>query len=156
MTNSYLSQEVAKITAAYPYPLNIAMSSAWIIGNFKGINLKIMDMRRESILADYFVLGSANNATLAKAIADAISHQLRPLVQRSVAVEGMETGDWILLDFGDVMVHIFQDAVREIFDLDSLWGRAPLVEIPAEYYFQSGHSDDSPSDSDPFSGQGHF
>lgn len=135
MTNPYLAKEVEKVIGSYPYPLNIAMASAWIIGNFKGLNLKIMDMRQESILADYFVLGSAHNSTLAKAMADTISHQLRPWVKRSIAVEGMETGDWILLDCGDVMVHIFQDAVREVFDLDGLWGKAPIVEIPPEYYF---------------------
>ena len=79
MSRDYITNEISKIidSKEFEAPLDLAMSSAWLLGNYKGINLKILDMTKTSSLSDYFVLASASNTTQAKAMADEISYQLK-------------------------------------------------------------------------------
>jgi ribosome-associated protein len=57
---------------------------------------------------------------------------------RTIAIEGYSEGRWVLMDFGDIVVHVFLDALREYYDLESLWADAPRVKIPSEFYGPSG------------------
>jgi len=72
MSNQYITSEISKIMKdkKIPYPLNNAMVAAWIMGHFKGINLKVLDVKHCSSLVDYFILGSATNSTQAQAMAE--------------------------------------------------------------------------------------
>jgi ribosome-associated protein len=72
-------------------------------------------------MADYFVLSTAASDRQARAIADAISEKLGP----AGSVEGMESASWILMDYGDVVFHIFQEEARRFYALERLWGDAP-------------------------------
>ena len=138
MANEYVDREVAKIIEdeKYEFPLNNAMAGAWIMGNFKGENLKIIDVRGKSSLTDYFVLASAQNTTQARAIADEISRVLKRYKSEICSKEGLEQGEWILIDSGDVIFHIFQDNVREIYDFDNVWRGADIITIPNEFYHE--------------------
>lgn len=144
MSREYVTKEV---TAIYndknlEAPLNIAMATAWIMGNFKGINLKVLDLRNSSSIADYFVLGSAGNPTQAAAMAEEISSQLRNLGLEALSREGLKQGtDWILLDYGDVIVHVFHEPSRLVYDLDTLYKNAISVDIPESYYFSTPESE---------------
>lgn len=71
-------------------------------------------------MADYFVLSTARSDRQARAIADAIAEKLGP----ANSVEGMATANWILLDYGDVVFHVFQDEARKFYALERLWGDA--------------------------------
>ena len=71
-------------------------------------------------MADYFVLSTARSDRQARAIADAIAEKLGP----ANSVEGMVTANWILLDYGDVVFHVFQDEARKFYALERLWGDA--------------------------------
>ncbi|OUR97445.1 ribosome silencing factor [Halobacteriovorax marinus] len=114
------------------------MATAWILGNFKGINLKILDVSKTSSLTDFFVLASATNPTMAQSMADVIVKQLKDHGYEMISREGSQKGDdWILLDFGDIIVHVFLDISRNVYDLDNLWENAVEVEIPNSYYFSS-------------------
>ena len=74
------------------------MASAWIMGNFKGINLKVLDMQEKSSIADFFVLGSAGNPTQAAAMAEEITFQFRNMGIEAISREGLKhSTDWILL-----------------------------------------------------------
>jgi ribosome-associated protein len=136
MANEYIEEEVKKIIAEYQddYPKNIALACAWILGNFKGENLKIIALEGKSSLADYFILGSATSSTQASSMATAISKQLQNNKIKCLSHEGQKDAEWTLLDFGDVLVHIFLDTTREIFDLDTLWKDCSQLEIPTSYY----------------------
>lgn len=79
---------------------------------------------------DYFVIATGANPRLTKAIADEIQTRLRSRV-RPARVEGEREGDWILLDYLDVVVHVFAPAAREFYRLESLWGDVPRVPFDA-------------------------
>lgn len=137
MANEYVQSEVSKIISnpTFEFPLNHAMASAWIVANFKGDNLKVFDLKKSSSLFDYSVLATAQNATQARAMVDEISHSLKNNGANIVSYEGYESADWILLDTGDIVVHIFNGPARDVYDLDMILAKNPQVKIPEEFYF---------------------
>jgi ribosome-associated protein len=140
MSSEYVTKEVSAIIAdkELPAPLNLAMASAWIMGNFKGLNLKVLDLRKVSGIADYFVIGSATNNTQAGAMAEEISNQMRLNNVTALSREGLKSNtDWILLDYGDIIVHVFNESSRSIYDLEHLYKNAISVDIPESYYFST-------------------
>lgn len=143
MNRDYVTKEVALIVGdkTLESPLNVAMASAWIMGNFKGLNLKILDLRKVSGISDFFVIGSASNTTQASAMAEEISHQMRLNGIEALSREGLKTNtDWILLDYGDIIVHVFHEPSRTVYDLEHLYKNALNVEIPESYYFSTPES----------------
>lgn len=93
----------------------------------KARDIVIMDMKGISSSTDYFVVCSANTATQARAIADNIEEEL---AKEGVAFnhkEGYREGEWVLLDFGDVIAHVFMQEAREYYALERLWGDAELT-----------------------------
>lgn len=137
--NEFVKQEVEKVIAnsQFEFPLNHAMGSAWILANYKGDNLKIFDMRKSTSLCDYSILATAQNATQARAMADEISVNLKLHGAHIVSFEGYDSADWILLDTGDVMVHVFNNSARDVYDLDLHFVKNQQVRIPEEFYFGS-------------------
>lgn len=143
MNRDYVNKEVAEIISDknLEAPLNLAMASAWIMGNFKGLNLKVLDLRKVSGIADYFVIGSASNPTQASAMAEEISHQMRVNGVEALSREGLKTNtDWILLDYGDIIVHVFHEPSRTVYDLEHLYKNALSIDIPESYYFSTPES----------------
>jgi ribosome-associated protein len=135
--NEYVLGEVKKIigNSQFEFPLNHAMAAAWILANYKGDGLKIFDLKKISSLWDYSILGTAQNATQARAMADEISSNLREIGAHIVSFEGYDSADWILIDTGDILVHVFNGPARDVYDLDMIYTRNPQVKIPEEYYF---------------------
>ncbi len=136
-TNEYIQNEVKKVieNSAFEFPLNHAMASAWILANFKGDNLKVFDMRKSSSLTDFAVVATSQNATQARAMIDVVSHQLKENGASILSYEGYESADWILLDTGDVMIHVFNGPARDVYDLDIVYAKNPQVKIPEAFYF---------------------
>ena len=97
----------------------------------KGLELRLLDLGELSSLTDYLLIVTGRSDRQVQAIAEAIrlglkqEHATPPL-----AVEGMNEGRWVLLDYGDVMVHVFQEPVRRFYDLEGLWSEAPEVPVP--------------------------
>ncbi len=141
MSKEFAKKEVQKIIESNKeeYPKNIALASTWILADYKGLNLKIIDMQSTSSLADYYVLASSENTTAARAMAEAVQYHMKGISKFSTTVEGIEDAEWILIDLGDIIVHIFLENVRDIFDLDNLWRDNPTIEIPQEYYFNNSN-----------------
>jgi ribosome-associated protein len=135
--NEYVQNEVKKVISntGFEFPLNHAMASAWIVANFKGENLKVFDLRGSSSLCDYSVLATAQNVTLARALVDEISANLKNNGASIVSYEGYESADWILLDTGDIIIHIFNGPARDVYDLDLILMKNAQVKIPEEFYF---------------------
>lgn len=96
----------------------------------KGADLVILDVRGITSIADYFVIVSGRSDTQVRAIADAIEERCRGAGIRPLSIEGNRNGQWILLDYGDLVVHVFYGPVREHYDLERLWARATRCEVP--------------------------
>ena len=98
----------------------------------KATDLDVLAVAELTSIADYFILASATNERQAAAIADAVTDRLREeLNVKPLLVEGTTPGRWVLLDFGDFIVHIFTEDVRRFYGLERLWGDAP--NVTAEY-----------------------
>lgn len=139
MSREFVDAEIEKIVndKELSYPKNMAMASAWILGNLKGINLKVFDVSHTSSLSDFYVLASASNTTQASSMAEDITRVLKKHGMTILSKEGTNGSDWILLDAGDIIVHIFLDSAREVYGLEELWKEAKPVGIPQDYYFSS-------------------
>lgn len=91
----------------------------------KAIDLKVLQLEKISDFTDYFILCSGTSERQVQAIADAIDERLRAEKVRPLHVEGYNRGQWVLLDYGDLVVHIFQEDTRRFYSLERLWGDAP-------------------------------
>ena len=80
-----------------------------------------IDLRGKSAMADYMVIGSGRSTRQVSAISDKLAERLKQRFGLSVRVEGKETGDWVLIDTGDVVVHVFRPEVREFYQLEKMW-----------------------------------
>lgn len=137
MSREYINSEIDKILNDdnFEGSLKKAMMCAWILGNFKGINLKVMDMNGESSVASYYVLATSSNSTQATSMTNELVHQVRRCGGEILSKEGMSNSDWVLLDTGDVIVHIFKETARDTYEIEALWKNAVSVQIPNSYYF---------------------
>lgn len=89
--------------------------------DIKAHDIAVFDVAHVTSLFDRVVIASADSARQTKALAQHVERTLRELGSRVVGKEGEETGDWILVDFGDIVVHIMQPAVRAHYNLEELW-----------------------------------
>jgi len=103
----------------------------------KAYDLVVLETGRLSSIADYFVICSGRSDTQVQAIAQAIEKHLGTLGERPLSVEGLPHAQWVLMDYGDVVVHIFYVPVREFYDLERLWIRVPRVELPEPFHSQA-------------------
>lgn len=85
----------------------------------------MLDLRALSSVTDFFVICSSESVIGVKAICEAIFLQLKETGVSAVHIEGLAEGQWVLADYGDVVVHVFLEAVRQYYDLETLWGDAP-------------------------------
>lgn len=100
----------------------------------KAENAKVLNLTDLSGFTDYFVICSGTSDRQVQAISDSVESTMKKAGWPSLSVEGHNEGRWVLMDFGDVVVHIFLDALREYYDLENLWSDAPQVKIPSDYY----------------------
>ncbi|MFW6387378.1 MAG: ribosome silencing factor [Thermodesulfobacteriota bacterium] len=100
----------------------------------KALDLRILHISELSSLADYLVIATGTSDRHVQAIAEAVRvEQKQKNATAPLAVEGLDDGRWVLLDYGDVMVHIFQEEVRKFYDLEGLWIEAPEVDVDVDF-----------------------
>ncbi len=100
----------------------------------KAENVKVLDLSNSSGFTDYFVICSGMSDRQVKAIADSIEFEAEKADIEVLSVEGQTDGRWVLMDLGDVVIHVFLDALREYYDLENLWADAPRLKLPSEFY----------------------
>ena len=93
----------------------------------KAVDLKVLHLEKVTDFTDYFLICSGTSERQVQAIADAVLERMREGKVRPLHVEGYNRGQWVLLDFGDFVAHIFQDEPRKFYALERLWGDAPDV-----------------------------
>lgn len=89
----------------------------------------ILELKGITTIADYFVICSGENTTQVKAIAENVRIELRKDAIRPLSVEGLNHAHWVLMDYGDILVHVFLDETRAYYELEKLWLDAPLIKI---------------------------
>jgi ribosome-associated protein len=113
-------------------PLKFSKMIAEIIKSKKGFDINILDLRKLSGIADCFIVCSADADRQVKAIADEVDEQLHNKGIRCFHKEGFETLNWVILDYFDVIVHVFKADARSYYNLEKLWGDAPVIKIKNE------------------------
>jgi ribosome-associated protein len=98
----------------------------------KAKRLVILNVKEISAFADYFIICSGTSDRQVRAVADAIQKNLKRAGILPLGVEGEDAAKWILLDYDDVIIHIFLESVREFYDLERLWSEAPCMAVPDE------------------------
>ena len=99
----------------------MAMLAAKSLDHKKAQDIRVIGIRDISVLADYFVIASGTSSTHVHALADEVEYQLSEAGEKPMHTEGYASNNWILLDYGSVVVHVFQDKMREFYDLERLW-----------------------------------
>jgi ribosome-associated protein len=98
----------------------------------KASDLRVLDLREIASFAEFFVIATGSNQRQVQAICDEINERLKKqLGSRPVRIEGYSGAEWLLMDYGDFIVHIFNTEAREFYDLERLWRDARRVELPS-------------------------
>ncbi len=98
----------------------------------KAMDLVLLDLREIATFTDYFIITSGANQRQVQAIADEVVAKLKKSGSPAARIEGYRTAEWVLVDYGDFVVHVFEDKARKFYDLERLWRESKRVELPAE------------------------
>jgi ribosome-associated protein len=109
-------------------------------GEKKALDPVVLDLREIASFTDYFVIVSGANERQVQAISDEIYESLKKSGHAAARVEGYKTAEWILLDYGDFVVHVFEQKARKFYDLERLWRESKRVELPAEFTAENAGS----------------
>ena len=99
------------------------------IDDKKGQDIKVIDIHTVSVIADYFVIASGTNSNQVQAIVDNVEEQLGRAGFEAKQIEGNRNSSWILMDYGDVIVHVFDEENRLFYDLERLWRDGKVLEM---------------------------
>ena len=92
-------------------------------------NIAVLDVRKISDFTDYMVIATGTSNRHVQSSADKVAETLRDHGVRRVGIEGQQLGDWVLIDFGDVVVHIMREQTRDFYNLEKLWSDAKRIEV---------------------------
>ena len=92
-------------------------------------NIAVLDVRKISDFTDYMVIATGTSNRHVQSSADKVAETLRDHGVRPVGIEGKQLGDWVLIDFGDVVVHIMREQTRDFYNLEKLWSDAKRIEV---------------------------
>jgi ribosome-associated protein len=106
----------------------------------KALEPIVLDLREIASFTDYFVIVSGANERQVQAISDEVYETLKKSGHAAARVEGYKTAEWILLDYGDFVVHVFEQKARKFYDLERLWRESKRIEVPAEFNSDSAGS----------------
>jgi ribosome-associated protein len=113
-----------------PRSLQLALAAARTAAENAATDIKVLDMRRQTSLFDYFVIGTGTSRRQLHAISEEIDHTLEDeLKDRRMSIEGYDESRWIVLDYGSVVIHLFDQETRQFYSLESLWADAEDLDL---------------------------
>jgi ribosome-associated protein len=123
----------SRLSSPHPDARDRALVAAAAASAKKGEDIVVLEVGEIIAIIDCFVLVSAGNTRQVRTIVDEVEKAMRELdASRPIGVEGLDDATWVLLDYGDIVVHVFFVETRAFYDLDRLWADAPRVPIPEE------------------------
>lgn len=109
------------------------------LDDLKGVNAVTLDVRELSNVMDYLIICSGTSSRHVKSLADNVSRMAKAAGQMPLGVEGEDAGEWVLVDLGDVVVHVMQPAIRDFYDLERLWvSTGPADADSGEHVLDNG------------------
>ena len=108
------------------------MLAAHAASDKKATDLVVLDLRKVASFTEYFLICSGASSRQVQAVSNAVEESLLKNGKRPLHIEGYSSAEWILLDYGDFIVHVFGQASRRFYDLERLWRDAPRVEVTSE------------------------
>jgi len=113
--------------------LRLALAAARTAAENRGQNILVLDMRKLTDLFDYFVIVTGTSRRQLRAMSEEIDHTLEDdLGDRRMGIDGFAESRWIVLDYGTVVIHLFDEETRRYYELENLWAEAPRVDLPKE------------------------
>ncbi|MBN2062907.1 MAG: ribosome silencing factor [Deltaproteobacteria bacterium] len=109
--------------------LDKALLASKLIKERKAIDPVLFEVAKLSSITDYFLIASGNSSRQVQAISRHLARRMREKGYKAYGIEGENEGQWILMDYGDLVIHIFFNPVREFYNLEGLWIEAPRIEI---------------------------
>lgn len=140
--------------APHPHPATVmpddtpawalAERIAWDLLEKSADDVVVLDLRGRSDVCDFFVIATGHSDTQVRALARWVKDRQLDLGQRARGLEGLEDGGWALLDFFDVVVHVFHERTREYFQLERLWGDAGRLDLVPAWFAANGAAERHP------------
>jgi len=118
--------------AENPKALALARRIGGLVGDKKALDVVVLDVRGKTSYADYFVIASGESERQVAAMADHVTEELKKAGEQPFGTEGQATGQWVLIDYGEVVAHLFFTEVRAFYDLEGLWADAPREKLGAQ------------------------
>ena len=110
--------------------LQLALAAAQVAAENRGQDILVLDLREQTPIFDFFVIASGTSRRQLHAISEEIDHRLEDELQdQRLGIEGYAESSWILLDYGSVVVHLFDEGTRGYYDLENLWANAKRVDL---------------------------
>jgi len=110
--------------------LQLALASAKVAADNRGQDILVLDMRKQTALFDYFIIATGNSRRQIHAMSEEIDHKLEDdLNDKRMSIEGYDDSKWIVLDYGSIVVHLFDDETRQFYSLENLWADAEKVSL---------------------------
>ena len=109
--------------------LDKALLASEIIRERKAVNPVLFEVGELTSITDFFLIAGGNSSRQVQAISRHLSRKMRDKGLKAYGVEGEKEGHWILMDYGDLVIHIFYEPVREFYDLEGLWLEAPRIDL---------------------------
>ncbi|MEK6249679.1 MAG: ribosome silencing factor [Planctomycetales bacterium] len=130
---SGLTESTAISSVSSPRSLQLALAAARVAAENNGTDIVVLDMRELTPLFDYFVLATGSSRRQLHAMSEEIDHKLEDDLQdHRDGIEGYRDSRWILLDYGTVVIHLFDQETRQYYALEALWAGSQRVELPAD------------------------
>jgi len=131
MSRKAINEEAIEQTARLETE-DAVMLAARAASDRKAADMVILDLREVAQFTEFFLICTANNSRQVQAVTDAIEENLRQAGKRPMHIEGYTAAEWVLLDYGDFIAHVFSPASRRFYDLERLWRDAKPVPLPAD------------------------
>jgi ribosome-associated protein len=126
--------------------LEHARICARIADDNRARDVLVLDLRQATPLVDFFVIATANSRRQSHAIASEIDQEMKRLGEHKLGIEGSEEGRWILIDYGDFVVHVFSGEARNYYALEDIWGDAPRLDWQDPDRVRPAPRDEAPAD----------
>lgn len=137
-----MSQNTATNDTTQPFEsADLARELVELTWDLKGLNTVVLDLRGRVSYTDFLVITSGTSERQVQAIGRHVERRLRDLGYRPLSAEGMESGRWALLDYGDALLHVFNTNARQEFDLEGMWSDAPRLDLEDKPSSLYGHFD---------------